>query len=494
MRKIADIWKAVIDQRPADVPDIAWKQSYDGVKAGLLHVGFELMTSREELDAMDAPSQTRGKAYSKRQVVVSRAGITSQPTQIQHLLNSNSGVLTAAERTTICTNDGKAKSAILPKGSAILNHRESRAADELDVLLDVQRVLQREHLCEFRLADIGYCLKAADPDSCVWLGDQMKHSVADKAGRCYFSKSGTIMTVSGLVDYLRAGLSLTCIGKTPEDKVDVVWYFHGDADIAWLTSLDPTQTFQPRLHLKVASSNKFTTAYNAREHRFDVGKHAAECERLLQRKLSDVQTGIKHTLVFLNEDDSQIPCETHRMEHKAFALTRAACAEIGVTVKRLHEDAYGPIDFRVDTARVQDKIFGWQAEMRHVGGYPYDPDSIDVFQVTDIEKNEAYALPMRVVRDGKVVSYFSEQELMRRSLTCSAKWKGANKQHLYDLKDLAGIRAYINACTLASKVSKLTDRAFYSDMIAANKDMFGSKKQLQQRKTAASSVETTSSS
>ena len=426
---------------------------------------------------------------------MTRAGITSQPTRIQSLSKGHSGVLTEAQRLEIYASIGKARAATALKGVAAPNHAESRAVDELDALLDTQRVLSREHLCEFRLADVAYSLKDSNPAFCVWLGEQIKHSVADKTGGCKFNKRDTIITVSGMIDYLRAGLSLSCIGKTSEDKVDVVWYFHGDADVAWLTSFDPEQTFQPRLHLKNSSANKFTAAYNAMEHRFDVGKSAAECERLLQRKLSDVQIGLKHTLVFFNEDDSQIPCETHRMEHKAFALTRAACAKVGVTVKRLHEDSYSCVDFRVAGARVQDKLFGWQADMRSIGRHPYDPDSIDVFQITDIDQNEAYVLSMRVIQeDGKVISFFSEKELMRRSLTCSAQWKEDNKQHLYVLNDPAGIRGYINACLRASEIPQLTDRVFYSNMLAANKDMFGSKKQLQQRKTAASSIEATSTS
>lgn len=490
MRTIADIWKAVEDQRPADVSVIDWKRSYNGVKAGLKHVGFELLTSREQLDSMDVPLQgggTSGKAYSNRKVVVSRNRITSQPSRIHDLLNGNSGVLTEAERLSIYTSVGKVRSTTVPKGVAMPNHAESRAADELDALIDTQHVLKREHLLEHRLADIAYSFKDADPDYCVWLGNQIKHSIANEAGRCHFNKGDTKLTISGMVEYLRAGLSLTCIGKTSEDKVDVVWYFCGDADVDWLLTFDSKQTFQPRLHLKRASPNKFTIAYNATEHRFDVGKSAAECERLLQRKMSDVKGGKKYTLTFLNEDDSQIPSENHRIEHKAFALTRAACATAGVTVKHLHEDAYGPVDFRVAaTARVQDKVSSRRAvDLRHEGKHPYNPDMIDIFQITDIDRNQVYALSMRVTQeDGQVVSFFSEEDLMRRMLVLSAKWKEANKQHLYNLNDPAGIRGYINACTTASKIPQLTDKAFYSNMLATNKDMFGSEKQLQQRKTA----------
>ena len=40
MPTIADIWKAVDDQRPADVSISDWKRSYDGVKTGLKHVAL----------------------------------------------------------------------------------------------------------------------------------------------------------------------------------------------------------------------------------------------------------------------------------------------------------------------------------------------------------------------------------------------------------------------------------------------------------------------
>lgn len=495
MRKISDVWKAVKDERPANISDTCWKRSYEGVKAALKHVGYELVIDRDSFDAITIPLKNdKGKDYSARKIIVTRAGCTSEPTRIDSLLTGNSGVLTVDERLAIYQKVGVAKSAQQPKGIASSNNAESCAVDELDALLGTADVLQRQHLYEFRLADIAYSLKgpcdyATDLAQAIWHAEQIKHAIADKQGRCMFH-----MTVAGMMSYLNAGLSLTCIGKSADDKIDVVWFFHGAEDIELLRHFDDAQLFQPQLHLAREPYNKFTMEYNAQKYRYDVGRSADECKRLLERKVSAVRGGVKHTLEYLNEDDSQIPSPSHRIEQKAFALTRAACRRVTVDAQRYFQDAYGPVDFRVDNdARIQDKVFNnknGQVPMRKSGHYPYNPDGIDVFQLTDIDTHKIYALPMRqMVQDGQVESSFSETALMRGQLCCSAAWKEANKQHLYDLKDEAGIRAYANVCTAASQIPQLTDREWYSNMLTAHADKFGSKKQLKQRKAAAEAAE-----
>ena len=290
------------------------------------------------------------------------------------------------------------------------------------------------------------------------------------------------MTVSGMLKYVTAGLGLTCIGLTNEGVVDVVWFFYGDEDIAWLSTLDPKQAFRPTLHLERQSSNAFTLAINTPEHRYEVGKSAAERTRLLTRRMLAQRIGVKRTLEFLNEDDSQIPAEKHRTEHKAFAMVRAACARIDVLVERHHEDAYGAVDFRLGTARVQDKNFSSQVNTRGAGRHPYDPDKFDILQFTDVEHQQVYALPMRVLLTDRTESFFSKEALMRNTLACNAKWREAHKQYLFDLKEASGIKAYVQACEAASKIPKLSDRSFFSNMIANNQEKFGSKKQLAERK------------
>lgn len=342
MGKTTDIWKAVEDQRPAGTKQLQWQHSYDGVKAALKHAGFELVTASDSFVDIDIPLDNRKrKNFSARKVVVTRAGCVSKPTMIRHLLSGNSGVLTDDERLAIQQKVGVANSAKQAKGVATTANAESRAIDELDALLGLTGFLYRRHLYEHRLADMAYCPNDGSQSGRyysthvaqeVWVGDQVKHSVAGDNGQCKFNRDGTIMTVAGMISYLNAGLSLTCIGKTADDKVDVVWFFHGQNDITMLSQFDSTQTFQPRLHLKITSSNEFTEAYNAKEHRYDVGRSADECQRLMERKLSVVRVGVKHTLRYLNEDDSQIPAEHHRLEHKAFAMTRELVQKLVLTL------------------------------------------------------------------------------------------------------------------------------------------------------------------
>ena len=287
MRNVSDIWEAIDSQRiAADVPIHLWKRSYEGVRAALRHISYILFTTHDEFDKLEIPVQRKTwKNYSFRNVIVSRDGVVSQPTRICHLLSGNSGLLTADEQAQVDDARGRNKSAALPKGIATFQHAETKAVDELDNLLGTQQHLMREHLYEHRLADTAYSLVGVPTDSEVWLGDQVKHAVADARGKCNFNASETAMTIAGMLRYLEAGLSLTCIGKTADSKVDVVWFFHGETDIAHLSSFDQTYIFQPRLHLKIESSNKFTEAYTAKRYRFDVGKSADECDRLLQRQV-----------------------------------------------------------------------------------------------------------------------------------------------------------------------------------------------------------------
>lgn len=459
------------------------------------HAGFDLVTTRECFDGIAIPIFQKRKHYSARKVIVTRACRTSKPTAIDSLLSGKSQLLTEDERLAVNQKKGVAMAAQRPKGVATNNNAESRAIDELDFLLGTTDFLHRQHLYEFRLADIAYCLKewaqpktsgsAMSPE--IWVGEQIKHAVVQKDGVCIFCCSDP-MTVADMISYLDSGLSLTCIGKTADDKVDVVWFFDGPNDIKCLTQFDNKQKFAPRLHLKNKSSNKFTQEYNAKEHRYDVGKSAEECKRLMERKLASVKEGVKRTLSFLNDDYSQICGENHQLEHKAFAFIREACARINVDVERVLEDAYGPVDFRVGKlSRNQDKILRRQVKMRHSGGYPYNPDNIDIFQLTDLDNQQVYALPMRLIEDGQVVSFFSKTTLMQEHLGCTAVWKEANKQYLYDLTDQVGIQAYVDACIAASKVPMLTDCAWYNNIIEANAKKFGSKKQMKLMNAAAKS-------
>ena len=235
-----------------------------------------------------------------------------------------------------------------------------------------------------------------------------------------------------------------------------------------LSKFKSTQRFEPRLHLKNHTSNAFTKAYNSREHRFDVGASATERDRLLQRKLLAVQIGTKHTLEFLNEDQSQIPSQCNLVEHQAYAMTRSACARLNVLVQRLDEDANGPIDFRVGAARNQDKALANAICVRQKGKYPYNPDHFDILQITDISNRQVWALPMRTYRAGLIVSFFSEAALMKGHLGCGIAWKDAHKQYHYDMKTEEGIRAYVDACCLAASTPELSDKKWYMHALVSH--------------------------
>lgn len=470
---------------------LKWQQSFDGVEAALKHIGLVLVNTKEEFDQLEVPLEAPEKGRSKkrlswRKVTVSREGVVSKATAISSLLSGNSSLLTAVELHAIQAASTTAQSITKPKGIATNNIAESRAIDELNDLIASHEHLQCQHLMEQRLADNAYSLHGAVSGS-VWLGNQVKHCVVSKSGQCSFMCDDSL-TVKDMLTYLRAGLSLTCIGKTTENKVDVVWFFHGEADIKWLSAFVDTQRFQPRLRAKNKSSHKFTKAYSARDIRFDVGSSTSECKRLLQRLSLAVETGVKQSLEYLNEDLSQVP-RSNFVEHQAFSLIRAACALVNVIVQRLHQDAYGQIDFRVIQARIQDKTLGKTVTLRKSGGYPYNPDDCDILQFTDSVNGKAYALPTRIVHDGHAVSFHSGDFLMKRGLRLNATWKDAHKEYLYNLNSKTGILAYVAACTAASQIPQLTDRNWYSNLLAVHADKFGSPKQVAEREANAKKAE-----
>ena len=146
----------------------------------------------------------------------------------------------------------------------------------------------------------------------------------------------------------------------------------------------------------------------------------------------------------------------HRVDQAAFALTREACNKIGILVSRVISDGYGPLDFRVDpasfTARIQDKVesdnsCGLRPSRRH----PYNPDSVDILQITNITTKVVYAIPMRVLQDSKVVSCLTAAELMAPTICLSIKWKEQHSAFRHDLQTEGGARTYVAACEAASR-------------------------------------------
>ena len=352
LRKCSEVWAGVDEQRiAAGEKTREWQRSYDGVKTALLFAGLTLVTTLEEFQVLPIPTSPAGiKLYTRRNIVVSRGNKQSPPASIDCLMTGNCNFLDEDEKAESNKKMAAHMKEKFPVGGHISNTMECNGIDALDDMIDAADVMHKEHLYEFRLADVAYCMLGNDIASDTFLAEQTKTACASEEGRVAFGGSGDILNVGGIISILENHMSLCCIGMTSERKVEVVWFFHGPEAIAELSAFLNTQRFTPRLHRKLQRSNKFTDFYSQTVYRFDIGQSESERTRLLQRRLTALKTSVLRSLIFLNEDDSQIPGEYHRREQLSFAMTRAACATHGVLVKRLHEDSYGSVDFRVGQA------------------------------------------------------------------------------------------------------------------------------------------------
>lgn len=481
LRKHSDVWAAVEESRKLHkMMVIEWKHSYVGVTAALEHVGLTMITTEEEFDALTIPVRRNQKWYQDRLVCVSKNGIVSKPTMIGSLLSGNSALQTPAEWAAFYSRQSDSKSILFPTGEASSNAKEMSAIDKLDELLVTKTKLHREHLLENRLADAAYCLLREDTSSDVFAADQVKSSGAYRGG-VTFHCGPAVMTVANMIKILADNMSLTCIGMKEDGEVDVVWFFQGRNAISALSKLEATYGFRAQLHLVRTSAHPFTKFINQAEYRFNVGSSATECSRLLEAKVHFAKTGHKFTLNFLNEDDSQIPSISNRVEQQAFALSRAACSRIGAVAVRQVQDGYGKIDFRVNpatfNARIQDKVANTAFWLRRRGGYPYDPDAFDILQITQLEDDCAWTIPMRHIKDDRVESTLTEEQLMKTSVDHTLKWRRAHAQYYHDLTTEDGAKSYVAACAAAAAVPPLTDRTFYSQMLKDNDHLFGSEQQ-----------------
>ena len=277
---------------------------------------------------------------------------------------------------------------------------------------------------------------------------------------------------------------LMCIGKTNDGIVDVVYLFDiNNETIEMLKKYDPNLSFKPMLHLKKKSDNKFTNDYNDPKYRFDVGSSSKECNRLLEKICSIVRNcSNKRTIEYLNEDLSQIQSETHQREQQSINMSREACRTVGSIVERFIEDNYTSTDFRINkNIRVQDKVLSSIYLMKHKGRYPYNPDKVDILQITEIDTKIVYAIPMRKKnKKNEIVSTFTEEQLMKSSVRPSEDWKNRYSIYKYNLNKDEEIRKYVKSCEDAYNTPELTDRKFYENIIEKNKDKFGSKKQLKE--------------
>ena len=471
--KISEIWNAIDDKRHPTIKIIDWKRSYVAINEAIEYIELKIVTTKEEFDAIPIPKDKNGnKKYMCRKIIVEKNGIRSLPTTIEDLLTGHSSLKTLDEMKIIRKKVNDDQILTNPKGIPTCNNKESNAIDKLHELLDIEKYVDKQHLIEHRIADIAYRFK----NEYTYVADQIKSAYA-KRNKISFS-----VKIGAMISILEKNMSLTCI-VMKDDKVDIVWFFYGTAAINILNIFDKKQEFEPTLHSFKKSNNPFTLAINDPQFRYDVGKSETEIERLLQQKLEFVSIGAKHSLEYLNEHDSQISCINHRIEQQSFAMTRDACATMSITVKKHHEDNYGPVDFRMnDMIKIQDKSYKKIFRMRSHGGVPYDPDTIDIFQISNLATSEIYAIPMRIISDNIVQSMFNEDTLMKIDIKVSNIWDTKYAKYKYDLKTEQGIRAYVATCEAAEAIPELTDREFYKNMINTNKHMFGSLKQLAELK------------
>ena len=474
-----DVWKQIEDKKPANIGKKAWRQCYEGVKAVIESLGLKMVTSGEEFDKLEVPSEKKkdghvGKQYMYRKIVISKDGRKSQPTRISDILRGNSSFLTEAEKLAADVQRCLAVTAKQRKGISVNCLSEMKSSADLDAMIGVDTVLHRVPLFEFRLSDVAYCFLGDPLDDNVFVADQIKSSKVDKDGCLHFKHAGDRIKVSRMVKILETGSTLTCIGKNIDDIPDVVWFFNGAEAIDTLRKFPEERTFHPRLHLKCISPCAFTAAMNNAQFRFDIGMSDDEKNRLLQRKVQAVKYGKKHSLEYLNEHESQIQGQSHRVEHQSFQMIRDACKRCDTTIGRESEDAYSQVDFRLDkTVRIQDKVgkVFQKVGIRYPGRHPYNPDNIDVLQITDLQNKVCYILPMRIANGDKVVSQFSEEDLMRNAIHISNKWLRTLPR--FDLNDDNDVRRYIEMCHEAHSVPPLTDQNFYSDILQRNASKFG---------------------
>ena len=482
LRKMSEVWDPIDELRiAANMKPNEWRRSYQGIQAALSSIGIVLETSKKELDDMDVPLGTTGKDYSKRCVDVSRNGEKWYGKSIVTLLSGQSALKTEDEMKAVWDAQSAKMSLARPKGIPCTNNVESKAIDDLDRLIGVSDHMHRKPLVEFRAYDIAY---SPIGDGDVFIADQVKTGrVSNTNGAVTFQANQMKLKVSDMISILANG-SLTCIGLTRDGVVDVVWFFTATAIIT-LNTFNMDQTFHPCLHLTRTSNNTFTIAMQSEMFRFEVRKSKEDRARLLQAKIDFLATGKKESLKFWNEDISQIPSISNQVEQRSIDLLRTACDANGAIYAKPNDIMYGKVDFLINGVRVQDKAMekSKQFNIRKTGRLPYNPDELDVFQVTVLEKKEVYVISMRIVnRDGTVTSFHSVETLMKETIWFSLKWQEKHKEFKHDLKTPEGTKSYVDACIAAGKIPPLTDRTFYTKMCKDNENKIGSKRQLAELK------------
>lgn len=484
LRKKNDVWDAIDDQRPANIKLLAWHQSYEGVYAALVYLGYEVVTTKDKFDAMEIPKDKKGyNNYMGRKIIVKRNDIESIPVQFASLLCGSTYLQTDEEyklQNKKLSDEQKIKQ---PKGQTNTNNLEKLAIDNLHTLINIGTYLTSVHLLEFRLADVAYSMITNDIETDLFAADQVKAARVNKHGSMTINHKGSVLNVESMIKILENNMSLTIIGMDKECNVEVVWFFYDQDALNMLKQFDNIQYFAPRLYLKKISSYPFTIAYNNPKFRFEVKKSEDDRIRLIQFKIDFVNKVVKNTIQFLNEDDSQIPALNHRIEQKSFNIIREAINKIGFKIIRLQSDNYTQTDLRVNDAKIQNKVGTYMYTIRNRGRIPYNPDEIDIMQFSNIETKVIYAIPMRKIVANKIESTFTDEELMVNTIKISVALKERFKEYMFDLSNILEIEDYYKLCETARNIPPLSDKEFYSNIIKENQDKFLTRKELKKKST-----------
>lgn len=296
--KTSKIWEDIDDQRPTKINITEWKRSYEGVKCALAHVGYEIVTTKEEFQNILIPSNERQKFYMNRKIIVSRHGIVSNQCYIRDILNKTKSLKTPEEQTQsrqLIVDNCKKR---LQKGECCSHNVEVNASEKLAKILDISKYLQRIKLLESRRGDVAYGILNQNSNQTLFVADQEKSATVTKDGQLSFNHHNRNITVQGMIDILVHGMSLTLIGKNQNNDPSVIWLFYGCSAINILSKFPSSLTFAPRLRLKRKSQNPFSIAINQNLFRFDIENNSDDIRRLLKRKINIVNKGSNFTIDF----------------------------------------------------------------------------------------------------------------------------------------------------------------------------------------------------
>lgn len=132
-------------------------------------------------------------------------------------------------------------------------------------------------------------------------------------------------------------------------------------------------------------------------------------------------------------------------------------------------------DFRINGSRIQDKILNVKKKcyrLRNYARYPINPDNIDIFQISCLESNIVYAIPMRKIENNLISSFFEIHELMKSWIYFNKSMLSRFECFKFDLNNDADIKKYIKFCEIAFQIPKISDQTFYSKIIDDNQQLF----------------------